>query len=124
MVPLYIRLEAITVICLSLFIYFDQGGVGWWLIPLFFIPDLFMLGYLVDRRIGAAVYNVAHNYVIPVLLGLIGIYINEQLLLQLAAAWIFHIGVDRTFGYGLKYKTNFKDTHLQKIYQTKPQKNR
>jgi hypothetical protein len=25
------------------------------------------------------------------------------------------IGVDRTIGYGLKYPTGFKDTHLQRV---------
>ena len=29
--------------------------------------------------------------------------------------WIVHIGVDRTLGYGLKYPTDFKDTHLQRV---------
>jgi hypothetical protein len=26
-----------------------------------------------------------------------------------------HIGVDRAVGYGLKYPTGFKDTHLQRV---------
>jgi hypothetical protein len=26
-----------------------------------------------------------------------------------------HIGFDRTLGYGLKYPTFFKDTHLQRV---------
>jgi len=29
--------------------------------------------------------------------------------------WIAHIGIDRVLGYGLKYPTAFKDTHLQKV---------
>ena len=41
------------------------------------------------------------------------------LLVALALApdliWIVHIGVDRTLGYGLKYPTDFKDTHLQRV---------
>jgi hypothetical protein len=37
-------------------------------------------------------------------------------LLQLdALVWIAHIGVDRFSGYGLKYPSGFRDTHLQRV---------
>ena len=29
--------------------------------------------------------------------------------------WLAHIGADRALGYGLKYPTHFKDTHLQRV---------
>ena len=32
-----------------------------------------------------------------------------------ALIWLTHIGVDRAIGYGLKYPTGFKDTHLQRV---------
>lgn len=28
---------------------------------------------------------------------------------------VVHIGFDRALGYGLKYPTGFKDTHLQRV---------
>ena len=31
---------------------------------------------------------------------------------QIALIWAAHIGVDRVLGYGLKYPTAFRDTHL------------
>jgi len=34
---------------------------------------------------------------------------------QIALVWLAHIGFDRFFGYGLKYPTGFKDTHLQRV---------
>jgi Domain of unknown function (DUF4260) len=34
---------------------------------------------------------------------------------QLGLIWFTHIGVDRALGYGLKYPTGFKDTHLQRV---------
>lgn len=36
-----------------------------------------------------------------------------KLLLHLV--WIAHIGMDRTMGYGLKYPTQFKDTHFSRV---------
>ena len=31
------------------------------------------------------------------------------------AILIAHVGMDRLAGYGLKYPTHFKDTHLQRV---------
>jgi hypothetical protein len=31
------------------------------------------------------------------------------------AVLVAHVGMDRAVGYGLKYPTHFKDTHLQRI---------
>jgi len=32
-----------------------------------------------------------------------------------ALIWLAHIGFDRALGFGLKYPTHFKDTHLQHV---------
>lgn len=32
-----------------------------------------------------------------------------------AGSWLAHIGADRLLGYGLKYPSSFKDTHLQRV---------
>jgi hypothetical protein len=34
------------------------------------------------------------------------------MLLSIALIWVAHIGFDRALGYGLKYATAFKHTHL------------
>jgi hypothetical protein len=41
--------------------------------------------------------------------------LEQNLMLALSITWVAHIGMDRTIGYGLKYPSNFKDTHLQKV---------
>ena len=38
-----------------------------------------------------------------------------RLRVQLGLIWLTHIGVDRAIGYGLKYPTGFKDTHLKRV---------
>jgi hypothetical protein len=35
--------------------------------------------------------------------------------MQIALIWLAHIGLDRMLGYGLKYPTEFKDTHMQHV---------
>jgi hypothetical protein len=34
---------------------------------------------------------------------------------QLGLIWLAHVGADRLLGYGLKYPTGFRDTHLQRV---------
>jgi hypothetical protein len=74
-----------------------------------------MLGYAAGSRAGAAGYDIAHTYLLPVLLGLTGVLTDATLAVELALIWGVHIGVDRALGYGLKYPTAFTDTHLQRI---------
>jgi len=38
-----------------------------------------------------------------------------SLAISLALIWFSHIGMDRLVGYGLKYPTAFKDTHLGRV---------
>ncbi len=82
---------------------------------LFLAPDLAMLGYVFGKKIGAHTYNSAHTYAGPFLLWSIGYFTNLPSLLPLGAIWIAHIGIDRLLGYGLKYDTGFKDTHLGRV---------
>jgi hypothetical protein len=74
-----------------------------------------MLGYLKDARLGAALYNVAHTLTIPLLFLLVALLWPASAYPPYALIWLAHIGFDRMLGYGLKYPTIFKDTHLQHV---------
>jgi len=78
-------------------------------------PDLSALGYVAGPAAGAVTYDLAHTYVGPVVLGLIGVLADSGVATQLALIWFVHIGADRLLGYGLKYPTGFRDTHLQRL---------
>jgi hypothetical protein len=110
-----LNLEGGAVFLASLFVYFNLHARWWLFLLLFLVPDLFMLGYLINKRIGAACYNLVHTYVLPLLIAaaLRGLHRPEYL--WLCVIWISHIGLDRLLGYGLKYETEFKDTHLQRV---------
>jgi hypothetical protein len=71
-----------------------------------------MLGYLGGRKLGAGIYNFAHTYILPAALAAYGLYQSQPLALDLALIWIAHIGFDRLLGFGLKYQTAFRHTHL------------
>lgn len=107
----YLRLEGGGVFALSVAAYLSIGGPVWpWFLIL--LPDLSFLAYRFGPRSGARVYNLAHTYLVPLLLGLVGWLTGLPLLYQAALVWTAHIGADRLFGYGLKYPTAFGDTHL------------
>jgi Domain of unknown function (DUF4260) len=96
-------------------LYF-HGGHPWWLyLALALGPDLSMVAYAGGARLGALGYDTAHTYVVPVALAAVGVVGDVDALVAVALVWIAHIGVDRAVGYGLKYESGFKDTHLQRV---------
>jgi hypothetical protein len=107
--------EGASVFVAATVLYF-HGDHPWWLYLLLALaPDLSMVGYLAGARIGAAAYDAAHTYVVPVALAAVGVVGDVDALVAVALIWLAHIGVDRAVGYGLKYETGFKDTHLQRV---------
>jgi hypothetical protein len=110
-----LRIEGLTVFVLSLFFYRELGAPWWRFFVLFLFPDLFMAGYLVSVRAGAQIYNVAHTYIFPLVLAAVAFNQHRPGVLSFTLIWIAHIGFDRALGYGLKYPTFFKDTHLQRV---------
>ena len=92
------------------------NGESWWLFALLLLaPDASMAGYLANPRVGAAVYNVFHSYPLPAALGTFGLLAGAPLAVGFATVWFAHIGMDRMVGYGLKYESGFKDTHLGRV---------
>lgn len=110
-----LRFEGVALLALAVLLYWLNGG-SWLLFALLLLaPDASMLGYLAGSKTGAAVYNTFHNYVPPAVLVAFGLLAGSPLAASLALIWFAHIGMDRMLGYGLKYPTEFKDTHLGRI---------
>ena len=76
-----LRLEGAAVLIVSLLFYhWSQGG---WLrfALLFLLPDLSMLGYAANIRVGAITYNAVHTYVGPLVVWL-GYSLSRRIALQ------------------------------------------
>lgn len=82
----------------------------------FFAPDVGIVGYLGGSRLGARLYNLAHNYVAPIFLVCWSLAIGRQDVVPWALIWTGHIGFDRMLGFGLKHPTGFRDTHLGRLH--------
>jgi Domain of unknown function (DUF4260) len=110
-----LHLEGAVIFAIAVYFY-RSGGYPWWLFAVLFLaPDLFMMGYLRGARWGAAAYNLVHTTTLPLLLLAGSLLFAAPRGIPYALIWIAHIGIDRALGFGLKYPTFFKDTHLQHV---------
>ncbi|MBC7813272.1 MAG: DUF4260 domain-containing protein [Burkholderiales bacterium] len=110
-----LRLEGLAVFIAAIAMYASQSASGLMFVLLLLAPDLSAIGYLVNPRIGSYLYNAVHTYSLPIALFVLATIGGWTLGIQLALIWFAHIGMDRTVGYGLKYATEFKATHLQRV---------
>jgi hypothetical protein len=110
-----LHVEGLCLAAAAIALYFHADYPWWLLVALALAPDLAMLGYLAGPSIGAAAYDAAHTSSLPIALAAVGIIVDGRTAIELGLIWLTHIGVDRAVGYGLKYPTNMKDTHLQRV---------
>jgi hypothetical protein len=111
-VAVFLRAEALVELFLAVMAYRSVGGTWTHFAALFLAPDLSMLGYLINRRVGAWLYNLGHTYLAPALLGATGFVTGTPVLYSMSLIWAAHIAFDRLAGYGLKYSIAFGATHL------------
>lgn len=114
----WLRLEGFAGLVLGWVVWQSYGGELVWFVPLLLVPDVGMLGYLRGNHVGAITYNLVHNWFVGgAVLGL-GWWLDALPLAMAGAILVAHTGIDRVFGYGLKYPTSFKDTHLGRLGRT------
>lgn len=108
----FLRVEGLAVLGIALGSYVTLDGPIWLLAVLALAPDVSMIGYLADPKLGSLSYNIVHTYTLPLALGAVGFWADVRLALLVAVVWAGHIGADRLFGYGLKFESGFTNTHL------------
>lgn len=110
-----LHIEGLVILSLSLYFY-SYNQLSW---VLFFVlllaPDISMLGYVINKKIGAVLYNICHTYSLSIGVVVCGVVLSNQIVLAIGIIWTAHIGMDRAVGFGLKYPTDFKDTHLNRV---------
>jgi hypothetical protein len=111
----WLRLEHIALLSAAILAYIHVGGAWWFFGTLFLVPDLGLLSYLVNARVGAIIYNALHSVAWPLILGALGVMMPSSDALLIALIWLAHIAFDRMLGYGLKLPSGFHDTHLGRI---------
>jgi hypothetical protein len=107
-----LRIEGAMLAFAAIAAYAHQGGAWPLFAVLFLAPDLSFLGYLAGTRIGALAYNAMHSTIGPIVLGAFGAALGHPIAILIALIWAAHVGFDRALGYGLKYASGFRNTHL------------
>ena len=115
-----LRLEGLTLFVGMTLLYAVWGGSWWVYLILFLVPDISIAAYLSGPKFGAMIYNAMHSYMAPMVLMVTGFGMAAPLVLSIAIIWLAHIGIDRAFGFGLKYSAGFGFTHLGRIGKDKP----
>lgn len=107
-----LRLEGAALLLAMASVYGLTGESWGMAAALFLLPDLSLAAYLAGPRVGAIAYNAAHSTLGGLGLAIVGVLTGNATLVAGAAIWLGHVGFDRMLGYGLKYATGFRHTHL------------
>ena len=107
-----LRVEEALQLLLAVYLVNQLPYPGWVYWAFFLAPDIGMIGYAFNTKIGSICYNVFHHKGIAIAFYLSGIYLNIPELVFTGLLLFGHSAFDRIFGYGLKYPDHFKNTHL------------
>ncbi|MCZ4244035.1 DUF4260 domain-containing protein [Pedobacter punctiformis] len=114
-----IAIEEIAMFLLALFGFYNLPYSWWLFLALLLVPDLSMIGYAINSKTGAILYNIAHHKALAIAIFIIGFY-SKSSVVQLTGVILFaHSSMDRALGYGLKYFDAFNHTHLGIIGKNK-----
>ena len=115
---LQLKLEELTMLLFAILALVQLEYEWWWFLLLALGPDIGMLGYLINTKVGAFTYNLFHHKGLAVGLILWG-YFYDPLLLITGLILFGHSSLDRVFGYGLKFNDHFEHTHLGWLKEAK-----
>lgn len=107
-----LKIEEAFLFFLSIYLFSNLNFDWWWFPILLFTPDISILGYLINNNIGAIIYNIIHNKALSITFYIIGSIIKNPILQLIGIILLAHSSLDRVFHFGLKYKDDFKHTHL------------
>lgn len=107
-----LRLEEAALFALALYLNSLLPFAGWVFWAWLLAPDVSMLGYVINTRIGAILYNIVHHKGLAVAIYITGQLLQQPELMLAGVVLLAHSSMDRVFGYGLKYADDFKNTHL------------
>lgn len=117
-----LRLEEFLMFALGL-VLFSWLDYAWWVFAVFiFAPEVSMLGYLMDEKTGAGIYNLFHHKGFALALYFLGLLLGWKIIALTGVILFSHTSMDRIFGYGLKFTDSFQHTHLGWIGKQKNNK--
>ena len=91
MIAKILKFEGLVVFLACLYFY-NILGASWLIFVLpWLVPDISMVGYLINQKLGAIIYNFLHTYILAMVIG--GKLFTSVLLLT--SRYIFELAVQR-----------------------------
>lgn len=110
-----LKLEEGAIFMFCIFLFGKLNFAWWWFPVLLFLPDIGMIGYVINAKVGAFTYNLIHHRLVSSVVALYAIIYSNEIWMLVAIILFAHVSLDRILGYGLKYNDSFHNTHLGKI---------
>lgn len=107
-----LKMEELAMFGFSIYLFTITEFHWWWYPVLFLLPDIGMIGYIINSKVGAITYNLLHDKATAVILKIIGYAFGLHWVLLIGIIMFGHASFDRALGFGLKYHDDFKHTHL------------
>ena len=107
-----LKIEEGLMFLLGVWAFLHLGYPLWEFAVWILAPDISLIGYTLNPKVGAFCYNLFHHkgFAIGVFLG--GYYAHSDPAMLAGIILFAHSSMDRIFGFGLKYEDSFKHTHL------------
>ena len=107
-----LKIEELAQFILGIFLFSQLNFAWWWFAALLLTPDIGMIGYLINTKIGAFTYNFFHHKAVVSVLLILGVLLTNNYFLLAGLLLLAHSSFDRILGYGLKYSDSFKHTNV------------
>ncbi len=107
-----LKIEELALFLACIYLFSCLNFAWWWFPALLLVPDLSMVGYLINPAVGAVTYNLVHHKALGIAIGILGLMLGNQNLMLAGVILVAHSSMDRVAGYGLKYSDSFKHTSL------------
>ena len=114
-----LKLEEAAIFLLCIFLFSKLNVAWWWFPSLLLLPDIGMIEYLINPKIGAFTYNLLHHRFLASVVALFALTSSNEYWKLTAIILFAHISLDRALGYGLKHEDSFNNTHLGIIGKSK-----
>jgi hypothetical protein len=110
-----LHLEGAVVLVLATAAFFRLGFPWWWYLILMIAPDLSLLALAAGPRVGGIIYDLIHTTIWPLIIFGVGWWTGTDVAVAVGLGWLAHLGMDRMFGFGLRYPDGRKETHFGRI---------
>ena len=97
-----LKLEELGLVLLAFYLFLGLDYAWWWFLLLFFLPDLSLIGFLINKKAGAATYNFIHHKALSIGLYLLGSITQIPAVQVAGLVMLGHSSFDRLLGFELQ----------------------